>query len=46
MKLFLIKINKDKHKVAQRILSFRKKARLTVMQYSDKNKSKYSNLNI
>ena len=31
MKPFLIKSNKVKHKVAQRIFSFQKKARLTVM---------------
>ena len=31
MKLFLIKSNKDKYKVAQRVLSFKKKTRLTVM---------------
>ena len=31
MKLFLIKSNKVKYKVAQRVLSFKKKTRLTVM---------------
>ena len=31
MKLFLIKSNKVKYKVAQRVLSFKKKTRLTIM---------------
>ena len=31
MKLFLIKSNKDKYKLAQSVLSFKKKPRLTVM---------------
>ena len=31
MKLFLNKSNKGKYKVAQRVLSFKKKTRLTVM---------------
>ena len=31
MKLFLNKNNKGKYKVAQRVLSFKKKTRLTVM---------------
>ena len=31
MKLFLNKSNKGKYKVTQRVLSFKKKARLTVM---------------
>ena len=36
MKLFLIKSNKDKYKVAQRVLSFKKKTRLTVMNMHSK----------
>ena len=36
MKLFLIKSNKDKYKVAQRVLSFKKKSRLTVMNMHSK----------
>ena len=36
MKLFLIKSNKDKHKVAQRVLSFKKKTRLTVTNMHSK----------
>ena len=36
MKLFLIKSNKDKYKVAQRVLSFKKKTRLTVMNMLSK----------
>ena len=36
MKLFLIKSNKDKYKVAQRVLSFKKKTRLTVMNMDPK----------
>ena len=31
MKLFLIQSNKDKYKVAQRVPSLKKKARLTVL---------------
>ena len=31
MKLFLIKSNKDKYEVAQRVLSFKKKTRLSVI---------------
>ena len=33
---FLIKCNKDKYKVAQRVLSFKKKTRLTVMNMHSK----------
>ena len=33
---FLIKSNKDKYKVAQRVLSFKKKTRLTVMNMHSK----------
>ena len=36
MKLFLIKSNKDKYKVAQRVLSFKKEMRLTVMNKDSK----------
>ena len=36
MKLFLIKSNKDKYKVAQRVLSFKKKTRLTVINMHSK----------
>ena len=36
MKLFLIKSNKDKYKVAQRVLSFKKKTRMTVMNMDSK----------
>ena len=36
MKLFLIKSNKVKYKVAQRVLSFKKKTRLTVMNMHSK----------
>ena len=36
MKLFLIKSNKDKYKVAQRVLSFKKKIRLTIMNIHSK----------
>ena len=36
MKLFLIKSNKDKYKVAQRVLSFKKKTRLTIMNMHSK----------
>ena len=36
MKLFLIKSNKDKYKVAQRVLSFKKKTRLAVMNMHSK----------
>ena len=42
MKLFLIKSNKDKHKVAQRVLSFKKKTRLTVMNMHSKMLNNYS----
>ena len=31
MKQFLIKSNKDKYKVVQRVLSFKKKTRLSIM---------------
>ena len=34
--LFLIKSNKDKYKVAQRVLNFKKKTRLTVMSMHSK----------
>ena len=37
IKLLLIQSNKDKHKVAQKVLSLKKKARLTVLNM-------YSNL--
>ena len=36
MKLFLNKSNKGKYKVAQRVLSFKKKTRLTVMNMHSK----------
>ena len=36
MKLFLIKSNKDKCKMAQRVLSFKKKSRLIVMNMHSK----------
>ena len=36
MKLFLIKNNKGKYKVAQRVLSFKKKTRLTIMNMHSK----------
>ena len=36
MKLFLIKSNKDKYKMVQRVLSFKKKTRLTVMNMHSK----------
>ena len=36
MKLFLIKSNKDKYKMAQRVLSFKKKTKLTVMNMHSK----------
>ena len=36
MKLFLIKSNNDKYKVSQRVLSFKKKTRLTVMNMYSK----------
>ena len=36
MKLFLFKCNKDKYKVAQIVLSFKKKIRLTVMNMNSK----------
>ena len=36
MKLFLIKSNKDKYRVAQRVLSFQKKTKLTVMNKHSK----------
>ena len=36
MKLFLIKSNKDKYKIAQRVLSFKKKTKLTVMNMHSK----------
>ena len=36
MKLFLIKSSKDKSKVAQRVLSFKKKTKLTVMNMHSK----------
>ena len=36
MKLILIKSNKDKYKVAQRVFSFQKKTRLTVMNMHSK----------
>ena len=42
MKLFLIKSNKDKYKVAQRVLSFKKKTRLTVMNMHSKMLNNYS----
>ena len=34
--LFLIKSNKDKYRVAQRVLNFKKKTRLTVMSMHSK----------
>ena len=36
MKLFLIKSSKDKSKVAQRVLSFKKKTKLTVLNMHSK----------
>ena len=36
MKLFLIKSSKDKYKVVQRVLSFKKKTRLTGMNMDSK----------
>ena len=36
IKLFLIKSNKDKYRVAQRVLSFQKKTKLTVMNKHSK----------
>ena len=36
MKLFLIKSNKDKYKVSQRVFSFNKKTSLTVMNMDSK----------
>ena len=36
MKMFLIKSNKDKYRVAQRVLSFQKKTKLTVMNKHSK----------
>ena len=42
MKLFLIKSNKAKYKLAQRVLSFEKKTRLTVMNMHSKVLSNHS----
>ena len=42
MKLFLNKSNKGKYKVAQRVLSFKKKTRLTVMSMHSKLLSSHS----